>query len=148
MNRNDFFARTMHTPDTPERAELRATLREVSKLLIPLHRHLIDAAKADYELAFERVDKPAQMLRLLTEDPFFSWLQPMTKLIVDIDEMARVDFTNEDAYAIGERIEKMFGTTPDPEFAEKYVPLLQREIDIAVGHAAVRKALPRLRRGR
>ena len=28
MNRNDFFARTMHTPDSPERAELRAALRE------------------------------------------------------------------------------------------------------------------------
>jgi hypothetical protein len=72
----------------------------------------------------------------------------MTKLIVDIDEMARVDFTDEDAFAIGDRIEKMFGTTPDPDFAEKYVPLLQREVDVAIGHAAVRKALPRLRRGR
>jgi hypothetical protein len=148
MNRNDFFARTMHTPDSPERAELRAALREVSKALIPLHRHLIDAAKADYELAYERVDKPAQMLHLLTEDPFFSWLAPMTRLIVDIDEMARVDFTDEDAFAIGDRIDRMFGTTPDPDFAEKYVPLLQREIDIAVGHAAVRKNLLRLRRSK
>jgi hypothetical protein len=146
MNKNDFYARTMHTPDSPERAELRAALREASKALIPLHRHLIDGAKVDYEAAYERVEKPAQMLRLLTEDPFFSWLQPMTRLIVDIDEMARVDFTDDDAFAIGARIDRMFGTTPDPDFADKYVPMLQREIDVAVGHAAVRKALAKLKR--
>ena len=47
MDKNSFFARTMHTPDSPERAELRGALREISKALIPLHRHLIDAAKSD-----------------------------------------------------------------------------------------------------
>jgi hypothetical protein len=146
MNKNDFYARTMHTPDTPERAELRAALRDLSKALIPLHRQLIDAAKVDYGQAFEPVEKPAEMLRLLTVDPFFEWLQPMTRLIVDIDEMARVDFTDEDAFAIGDRVERFFGGTPDPAFAEKYVPILQREFEVTIGHAAVRKALSRLRR--
>jgi hypothetical protein len=38
FDKKEFFARTMHTPDTPERAALRAALREVSKALLPLHR--------------------------------------------------------------------------------------------------------------
>jgi hypothetical protein len=42
FDKNDFYARTMHTPDTPERAALRAALRNVSKALLPLHRRLID----------------------------------------------------------------------------------------------------------
>src|SRR5438552_4033844 len=45
IDRNAFFARTMHTPDSPERAELRAALRELSKALLPLHRALIEAAR-------------------------------------------------------------------------------------------------------
>ena len=32
MNREEFYARTMHTPDDPDRAARRATLREISRL--------------------------------------------------------------------------------------------------------------------
>ena len=92
IDRNAFFARTMHTPDTPERAELRAALRELSKALLPLHRALIEAARDDYAFAYGTSVGPAQLLQLVTDDPFFAWLKPMTSLIVEIDEMVRVDF--------------------------------------------------------
>ena len=134
-----FFARTMHTPDSPERAALREALRETSRRLIPLHRALIDAAKEDYGFPV----KPAELLRLLTDDPFFAWLRPMTALIVDIDEMARTDFEPEQAFAIGDRIAALFEA---PDFAQQYVPILQRDTDVAIGHAAVRKAAEKLRR--
>lgn len=134
-----FFARTMHTPDTPERADLRAALRETSRLLIPLHRALIEAAKSDYGFPV----RPSELLRLLTDDPFFAWLRPMTSLIVDIDEMARTDFELDDAFAVGERIAAMFDA---PEFSAQYVPILQRDTDVAIGHAAVRNAVEKLRR--
>ncbi len=135
----------MHTPDDEARAALRAAFREVSRLLIPLHRALIDAAKEDYAFAFGPVPQPTQLLRLLNEDPFFGWLKPITSLIVDIDEMVRRDFEASDAESITGRIESMFGSSPDPEFASKYVPLLQRSVEVAAGHAALRKVLARLR---
>lgn len=138
-----FFARTMHTPDSPERAALRNSLREVSKILIPLHRHLIDSAKADYELGYGPVEKPANLIQLLTDDPFFAWLKPMTALIVDIDEMARTDFEEAAAFAIGDRLTALFA---DPEFSRQYVPVLQREVDVAIGHAALQKVMGKLRR--
>src|SRR5437764_6595931 len=109
FDKNDFYARTMHTPDTPQRAALRAALREVSKALIPLHRHLIDATRDDYSFAFQPVSAPSQLLNLVTSDPFFAWLKPLTALIVDIDEMVRTDFETADVTAIGERIERLFG---------------------------------------
>src|SRR5205085_12267819 len=37
MRKEDIYARTMHTRDDPERAELRDALRELSRSLIPLH---------------------------------------------------------------------------------------------------------------
>lgn len=141
-----FFARTMHTPDDPARAELRAALREVSRALLPLHRALIDAAKLDYTYEIGPIDGPNQLFGLLQEHEYFAWLKPMTSLIVDIDELARKDFTPEDVAAIAARIERMFGTDVDAAFAGKYVPILQREIDVAVGHAAVRKAAAKLSR--
>jgi hypothetical protein len=141
IDRNAFFARTMHTPDDPERAELRAALRELSKALLPLHRALIEAARDDYMFATGQSVGPAQLLQLVTDDPFFAWLKPMTSLIVEIDEMVRVDFEPGAARALAARVEALF----DAAFNERYVPLLQRDVDVAVAHAAIRRALAKLR---
>ena len=137
FDKNEFYARTMHTPDSPERAELRANLRELSKALLPLHRYLIEAAKSDYAFAYAPVESPGHLLRLLGDDPFFAWLKPMTSIIVDIDEMVRRDFELADARAIADRVHQFLG-------AENYVTMLQREIDIATAHAAMRKVLAKL----
>jgi hypothetical protein len=144
LDKKSFYARTMHTPDSPERAVQRESLREVSKLLLPLHRALIDAAKEDYALAVAPV-KPAQLLQLLTDDPFFGWLKPVTSLIVDIDEMARTDFEAADVAAIAGRIDRLFSAKAEGAFSAQYIPMLQRSVDIAIGHAALRKAVSRLR---
>ena len=144
MNKEAFYARTMHTPDDPQRAELRAALREVSKVLIPLHRGLIDALRDDYSFGYGPIEGPGHLLRLLNEHPFFAWLKPLTTLIVDIDEMARTDFAPADAEGIGARLDRLFGANVDPAFAGRYVPVLQRSVDVAIGHAAVRQAMARL----
>ena len=141
IDRNAFFARTMHTPDSPERAELRAALRELSKGLLPLHRALIEAARDDYAFAYGKTVGPAQLLQLITDDPFFAWLKPMTSLIVEIDEMARVDFEPQAARDVAARVKQLF----EGAFNERYVPLLQRDVDVAVAHAAIRRALAKLR---
>jgi hypothetical protein len=146
MDKKDFFARTMHTPDDPARAAQRAALRDVSKVLLPLHRALINATRDDYNFAFgAEVASPNQLLQLIQEDPFFAWLKPVTALIVDIDEMVRVDFSASDVAAIVDRLDHLFGASVDAAFADKYVPLLQREVDVAIGHAAVRQAAAKLR---
>lgn len=149
MNFNDrkarFFARTMHTPDDEARAAIRAALRETSRALLPLHRALIEAARSDYSFAYEPVEQPTQLLRLLHDHPFFEWLKPLTSLIVDIDEISRRDFQSDEVAAIAARVESMFGNEADPSFTSRYVPILQRETEVAIAHAAVRKAASRLR---
>jgi hypothetical protein len=144
MNKEDFYARTMHTPDDPERAELRAALREGWKQLLPLHRALIDASTEEFKADGGAVSGPTHLLQLLQEDPFFVWLKPLTSLIVDLDTMSRTDFGRPEVDAIAERIEKLFGTAADAEFVDRYIPILQRDVDVAIGHAAMRKILRRL----
>jgi hypothetical protein len=144
MRKEDFFARTMHTPDDPERAALRETLRDLSRHLLPLHRALIEAARGDYTSMVAPVTGPGHLLQLLNEDAFFAWLKPLTTLIVDIDEMARVDFTRDDFDAVAARVERFFGNAPDADFAGHYIPILQRDVDVAIAHAALRQALGRL----
>ena len=145
MDKKDFYARTMHTPDDEARARKRAALRETSQALLPLHRGMIDSAKTDYVAATMLEVTPTQLLQIITDDPFFAWLKPVTSLIVDIDEMARKDFEAADVAAIADRVDKLFGGTPDAEFAAKYVPILQRDVDVAIAHAALRQAMRKLR---
>lgn len=149
MNLNDkkarFFARTMHTPDDEAHAAARSALRQLSRTLLPLHRALIEAARSDYAFAYGPVDQPTVLLRLVSEHPFFAWLKPITSLIVDIDELVRRDFEIDEAMNIASRLDSMFGPSPDPAFAERYVPILQRDVDVAIGHAEVRKAAAALR---
>ena len=60
---------------------------------------------------------------------------PSPALIVEIDEMARVDFESQAARDVGARVERLF----EGAFNERYVPVLQRDVDVAVAHAAIAK---------
>lgn len=144
MKKEDLYARMMHTPDDPARAELRSALREAWKQLMPLHRALIDAASAEYSATVAPVGGPTHLLKLLQEDPFFEWLRPLTSIIVDLDTMSRTDFGRTDVDEMLARLERHFGVTADADFSARYVPLLQRDIDVAAGHANLRKILQRL----
>jgi len=143
MKKEDVYARMMHTPDDPVRAELRSTLRDLRKHLLPLHRALIDLAGAEYSASVAPLSGPGHLLQLLQEDPFFAWLKPLTSLIVEIDSMTSTDFERSDVDAVAERVERLFGAM-DAEFSAKYLPALQRDVDVAIHHAGVRQVLPRL----
>ncbi|MGN6185997.1 MAG: hypothetical protein ACTHQM_20390 [Thermoanaerobaculia bacterium] len=144
MKKEDLYARMMHTPDDPARAELRAALRDTWKQLLPLHRALIDAASEEYRATGALVNGPTHLIQLLQDDPFFAWLKPMTSLIVDIDTMSRTDFERADVDAIVARLESFFGSNAGADFTARYIPVLQRDIDVAAGHAAMRRLLGRL----
>jgi hypothetical protein len=146
MKKEDLYARMMHTPDDPERAALRTALREVWKQLLPLHRALIDDAGAEYGATVAPVSGPTHLLQLIQEDPFFSWLKPLTSLIVDIDSMSRTDFERADVDAIVTRMEQLFGATADAGFTARYVPVLQRDVDVAIAHAAIRQISGKLQK--
>ena len=140
MDKNSFFSRTMHTPDSPDRARVRDRLREISRALLPLHRRLIDSAKSDYAFGYGTQTTPAELIELLQNDPFFAWLKPFTSVIVDIDEMTRTDFEPADVDAIVGRVEALLSE-------QHYIDMLQNDLDVASGHAALRGALQRLSSG-
>ena len=146
MKKEDLYARMMHTPDDPERAEQRASLREIWKQLLPLHRALIDDAGADYTANVAPLNGPTHLLQLLQDDPFFAWLKPLTSLIVDIDTLSRTDFERAEVDAIVKRLEHLFGSTAEPGFTARYVPVLQRDVDVTIAHAAIRQILGRLQK--
>ena len=97
------------------------------------------SAKSDYAFAYDAKATSAELIELLRSDPFFAWLKPLTAVIVDIDEMARTDFEPVAVDAIIARIEGLLAE-------ERYIEMLQRDVEIASDHAALRGALQRVKR--
>lgn len=63
----------------------RALLAELRRLLLNLHKTLIDWQRADYERVHGRL-QTTQLLNVMFNDPAFAWLRSMSGLIVRIDE--------------------------------------------------------------
>lgn len=63
----------------------RALLIELRRLLLQLHKTLIDWQRTDYERLHGRL-QTTQLLQIIFNDPAFAWLRSMSGLIVRIDE--------------------------------------------------------------
>ena len=67
----------------------RALLVELRRLLLQLHKTLIDWQRTEYELDHGRL-QTTELLNVMFNDPAFAWLRSMSGLIVRIDEALEV----------------------------------------------------------
>jgi hypothetical protein len=67
----------------------RALLLELRRLLLQLHKTLIDWQRAEYESTHGRL-QTTQLLNVMFNDAAFAWLRSMSGLIVRIDEALEV----------------------------------------------------------
>ena len=127
------IAESAHKPALLEAA---AALREV-------HRVLVRAVRFHYEQEGNSVGGPGHLLRLLTEDPYFAWLHPMSELIVDLDALLAQEILPPGTVA-GVRMEIDRLARSGSPFWEKYAPFLQSDPQVAVAHGALRQSLKAL----
>ena len=132
-------------------AEIRLRLDAISHALRPLHKALVDLVRDDYEKRQGRpVGGPVQLFQLLTRDPFFLWLHPMSALMAEIDELydQKEPIEIDAVVAVRTTLESLVGSRgqePSPDsFVSRYLEILQNEPDVVMLHARVRKALDRL----
>ena len=64
----------------------RESLTQVRQTLLDLHKALIERERAAYEKDHGAVS-PGEMLQLLIRHAAFSWLHPISELIVRVDEL-------------------------------------------------------------
>jgi hypothetical protein len=127
-------------------------LVELRRALLDLHKALIDSERAVYERAHGPLT-PAQLLEQLVGESEFSWLRPVSALIVRADELigsARPAPVNRRRAAppadqLGEDIARFLRETRTllasdhaPEaFRHRYHAALQRDPDVVLKHGAV-----------
>ncbi|MGN6718505.1 MAG: hypothetical protein ACTHLX_14045, partial [Candidatus Binatia bacterium] len=81
--------------------------------------------------------------QLLTSDPFFAWLRPISQLIVAIDEtLDAKELTHADVDAVmAQSVFLLVPATTGGEFGERYVAALQRDPRVVLTHAQVAKRI-------
>jgi len=127
---------TVESAHKPALLEAAAALREV-------HRMLVRAVRFHYEKEVGSVGGPGHLLRLLTEDPYFAWLHPMSELIVDLDALLAQEILPPGTVS-GVRMEIDRLARAGSPFWEKYAPFLQSDPQVAVAHGALRQSLKAL----
>jgi hypothetical protein len=125
---------------------IKERLEEVRSALLTLHKSLVDSERVTYEKTVGAIRSPNQFLQLLTTDPWFAWLQPLSQLIVSMDEAldAKEPLTAATVDAAIKETNLLLSPSESGEgFAHHYFDALQRDPDVVIAHAEVMKLLAR-----
>jgi hypothetical protein len=129
----------------PQDSALRQPLLDLRHSLLDLHKTLIESERAVYEANVGPIESPHHFFQLLTNDPWFAWLRPVSQLIVAIDEAldAHEPLTSDNVDAlINESVFLLIPAKSDGEFGERYMAALQRDPQVVLAHAQVAKRIP------
>jgi len=132
------------SPRGAEAAGVRRRLTELREGMLRLHKALLESERISYEETFGKISSPYQFLQLLTSDPWFGWLSPVSQLITAMDEMldAEEPLTAAMVDAVAARAKTLLVATESGEgFSRHYDEALQRAPDVVFAHAAFARLL-------
>jgi hypothetical protein len=123
---------------------LRRMLTDVRQGLLGLHKALIVAEQVTFERIYGRVDSTGQLLQLVMNDPWFTWLHPLSNLVVRIDEVLENDeeLKTEDVAILLTEVRAL--TRPSElgdGFERSYYEALQRAPEVVMAHCEMKKLL-------
>ena len=129
---------------TADEDGIRRSLLELHDALLNLHKVLRESERLVYEAAVGPIRSPNHFFQLLTGDPWFAWLRPISQLIVAIDETLDekepLTHANVDAL-MSQSVFLLIPAERGGEFGERYVAALQRDPRVILAHARVAKRI-------
>jgi hypothetical protein len=125
----------------------RQILLDIRRGLLGLHKALIVAEQVTYERINGRVDSTGKLLQLVLNDPWFTWLHPLSQMVVRIDELLEDDDEVTDVEVEHFLTEVRALIRPSEEgdgFERSYYEALQREPDVIFAHVEVKRLLTKI----
>jgi hypothetical protein len=122
--------------------DIHQRLQELRNTLLHLHKMLVDSERVTYEKTVGAIQSPNHFLKLLMNDPWFAWLQPLSQLIVAIDEAldAKEPAPDADGLALIKQTKLLLAASEEGDgFPHHYFDALQRDPDVVLAHAAAAK---------
>ncbi|AWN22441.1 hypothetical protein DKM44_03655 [Deinococcus irradiatisoli] len=122
---------------------VRTRLNALADALRHLHSALLDVAKGEYEFMHGPVTSPYTLYNLVTSDPAFQWLRPLSGLMSTLDEVIdqkNTMLTERHLQDVRQAYGLLFGET-DTRFSD-----FRAGFDKARHHARVQGAEAQVRR--
>jgi hypothetical protein len=117
-------------------------LQPLRNALLDLHKALVDSERVSYEQTMGAIPSPSHFLQLLTGDPWFAWLHPLSQLIVAMDEALDgkepLSIAGADALVKQTRL-LLVASEQGDGFSKHYYDALQRDPDVVLAHAQAAK---------
>jgi hypothetical protein len=120
----------------------RQRLQNLRIALLSLHKALVDSERVGYEKAVGGIKSPNQFLNLLMNDPWFAWLQPLSQLIIAMDEALEAKEPLHDAGAnalVKQTGQLLVASEIGEGFSRHYFDALQRDPEVVLAHAQAGK---------
>lgn len=118
-------------------------LPELRDALLELHKTLVDSERISYEQTIGTVPSANHFLQLLTTDPWFAWLHPLSLLIVAMDQAIdskKKPLTPADAEALVQQTRQLLVASEEGDgFPKHYFDALQRDPNVVMAHAQAAK---------
>ena len=117
-------------------------LQQLRNALLDLHKALVDSERVSYEQTMGTIPSPSHFLQLLTRDPWFAWLHPLSELIVAMDEAldGKEPLTMDGVAALEKQTRQLLVASEAGDgFSKHYFDALQRDPDVVLAHATAAK---------
>lgn len=112
--------------------------------ILALHRALLAAEREAWERLNGRQLGNVELLTMTISDPWFAWLQPLTALLVEMDELTAEDTPEAEARipaALAAARELAHPDEDGNDFQQRYFEFVQRSPDVAVAHGEAIRSL-------
>jgi len=120
-------------------------LTDLRNGLLSLHKTLLDSERATYERDIARISSSGELLKLVLYDPWFAYLHELSEFVVLIDETLDAKEPPPGGIDAERFIEQSKVLLAPNEtgtgFAKRYFEALQRDPDVVLAHARMRKVL-------
>lgn len=122
----------------------RQRLKQARQALLRLHKALLDSERRSYEEFYMPIRTRGEFFQLVIEHEWFSWLRPMSQLIVQIDEAlsAKEPVTLNEVNQLLEATQQLVQPSEAGTASQKrYYQAIQRDPEIALIHAETTRLL-------
>jgi len=126
------------TSEDPISKKTRERLKDVRRVLLRLHKTLLDFERQGYEREHGEISNSYEFLNLAMQNPWFAWLRHLSELIVEMDELldARELPSERTAVALIEQSRILLTPTESgSEFQRKYFASVQQSPEVVLAHS-------------
>lgn len=106
-------------------------LNNLIKLLLELHKSLLDLERAEYEKNNGVISNNYEYFQLVVNSDDFRWLRSLSELIASLDsESEKDELEHRTIKAILEKLQSIFQVNNDEEFSKRYSYFLEHKANL------------------